>query len=145
MIKVFKTLKKLYKRRKRVGRIVKKTLEIQAMLRLRRVFRGWKKVYKGQIANMNMIGARPGEQHFFCIKYSDFCQCRKCNAIRSRLDFKLERVRSKSPVLVEEPLVKSKFVEHQRLPFSQLYADGSKSSINFKPSFPHPSGDILTD
>lgn len=58
--------------------------EIRKLFQAKKFFKAWKHVVKGQ-AKIHAIGDNK-VQAKFCVKYSDFCKCNKCNYIRDNYE-----------------------------------------------------------
>jgi hypothetical protein len=71
-------------RRIRHKKVDRKIDEIYSLFQTKRFFGAWRHVAHKN-AKIHTIGEKK-HPHEFCVKYSEFCKCVKCNRIRSNFE-----------------------------------------------------------
>ena len=122
--RVFGHLIKGTRRKIKQKRINKQIVDIYKLFQSKKVFKAWKhQVF--QSAKIHAIGEKKFA-HNFCVKYSQYCQCSRCEAVRRGL-LKEEEVKKEEVILLTPPSLEQ---NTQCLPFNMLYADESKKCID---------------
>jgi len=66
------------------------------------VLTAWQGISLGKQAKLAAIGEKKGANHQFCVKFSDFCKCFKCEHIRSKF-YELGPQNQKNVTLFVDP------------------------------------------
>ena len=80
--KVYVVLKNMGLQRMRRRARERQLREIYQLFKTKKILRAWRKIHEDS-KKLQMIGERKQAQTF-CVKYSDYCKCPKCEDARQR-------------------------------------------------------------
>ena len=123
-------------RRIRHKKVDKKIDEIYSLFQTKRFFSSWRHVVKRN-AKIHTIGEKK-YPHSFCVKYSEFCKCVKCERIRSKFEAigPQNQKLAKTFLAVDPAPIK----KEKCLPFSQLYEPEQKNNLTLATAASQKSG-----
>lgn len=124
---VFRWLKILSEQRLRQKRLQKKESEIYSLFQLKKYVKAWRFVVNSQ-AKVGAIGEhKVSQQQTFCVKYSEFCKCVKCEHTRN----KMNAIGPQNQKMLDKYLRNDKFklpprpIQDKVVPLSHLYVNNN--------------------